>query len=312
MKTEPLLIWPDGIHAVDAGYVRPGLAAVHLIVEEGRVAVVDTAHNAALPRFLAALDPLGLAPEAVEYVFLTHVHLDHAGGAGAYMARLPNARLVVHPRGARHMIDPARLFEGAAAVYGAEIARHLYGSPVPAPPERVIEAADGQVFELAGRPLQCLHTPGHAKHHMCLWDARARACFTGDAFGIAYREMGASGEPFLIPATTPTQFDPEAMKASIQRLLALEPEAMYLTHFSRLDDVTRQGAKLVRRIDVFVALAEAAPGEGKARKNAIHASIERYLLAEAPDESHEWLRPVLRVDMELNAQGLAYWLEQRQ
>ncbi|MDR0701020.1 MAG: MBL fold metallo-hydrolase, partial [Azoarcus sp.] len=102
MQTEPLLSWPDNIHAVDAGYVRPGLAAVHLIVEDGRVAVVDTAHNAALPRFLAALAQLGLTPEAVDYVFLTHVHLDHAGGAGAYMARLPNAKLVVHPRGARH------------------------------------------------------------------------------------------------------------------------------------------------------------------------------------------------------------------
>ncbi|MDR1462493.1 MAG: MBL fold metallo-hydrolase, partial [Azoarcus sp.] len=101
MHTEPLLTWPDNIHAIDAGYVRPGLAAVHLIVENGRVAVVETAHNAALPRFLAALSQLGLAPEAVDYVFLTHVHLDHAGGAGAYMARLPKAKLVVHPRGAR-------------------------------------------------------------------------------------------------------------------------------------------------------------------------------------------------------------------
>ncbi|MDR2093055.1 MAG: MBL fold metallo-hydrolase [Azoarcus sp.] len=312
MQTEPLLSWPDNIHAVDAGYVRPGLAAVHLIVEDGRIAVVDTAHNAALPRFLAALAQLGLAPEAVDYVFLTHVHLDHAGGAGAYMAQLPNAKLVVHPRGARHMIDPTRLFEGTVEVYGAENARRLYGTLLPVPPERVIEAADGQVFTLAGRPLQCLHTPGHAKHHLCLWDRRARACFTGDTFGIAYREMGVSGEPFLIPATTPTQFDPEAMKASIRRLLALEPEAMYLTHFSRVDEVARLSVDLLRRIDAFVSLAEAAPGEGKARKEAIHASIERYLLAEAPAGSREWLKPVLTVDMELDAQGLAYWLEQRQ
>ncbi|MDR1228998.1 MAG: MBL fold metallo-hydrolase [Azoarcus sp.] len=312
MQTEPLFTWPGGIHAMDAGYVRPGLAAVHLIVENGRVAVVDTAHNAALPRFLAALARLGLAPEAVDYVFLTHVHLDHAGGAGAYMARLPNAKLVVHPRGARHMIDPARLFEGTVEVYGAENARRLYGTLVPVPPESVLEAIDGQVFDLAGRPLQCLHTPGHAKHHLCLWDRRARACFTGDTFGIAYREMGVSGEPFLIPATTPTQFDPEAMKASIHRLLALKPQAIYLTHFSRIDDVERLSVDLLRRIDAFVSLAEAAPGEGKARKDAIHASIERYLLAEAPVESRAWLKPVLAADMELDAQGLACWLDQRQ
>jgi hydroxyacylglutathione hydrolase len=325
MQTLPLLAWSDNIHALDAGYVRPGLAAVHLIVEEGRVAVVDTAHNAALPRFLATLSQLGLAPEAVDYVFLTHVHLDHAGGAGAYMARLPNAKLVVHPRGARHMIDPARLFVGTTEVYGVERARQLYGEPISVPPERVIEAADGQVFELAGRPLQCLHTPGHAKHHLCLWDERARVCFTGDAFGIAYRETGptdgnysaSSGTahpasaPFLIPATTPTQFDPEVMKASIRRLLALGPKAMYLTHFSRVDDVPRLGAELLRRIDAFTSLAEAAPGEGKALKEAIHARIEHYLLSEAPAESREWLKPVLAVDMELDAQGLAYWIEQK-
>jgi hydroxyacylglutathione hydrolase len=310
MRTLSLLTWPANIHAMDAGYIRPGLAAVHLIVEEVRVAVVETAHNAALPRFLAALSQLGLAPEAVDYVFLTHVHLDHAGGAGAYMARLPNAKLVVHPRGARHMADPAKLFAGTAEVYGLENARRLYGEPLPVPPEKMIEAADGQVFALAGRPLQCLHTPGHAKHHLCLWDEHARACFTGDAFGIAYREMGVSGTPFLIPATTPTQFDPEAMKASIRRLLALEPEAMYLTHFSRVDDVTRLGADLLRRIDAFASLAEAAPGEGKARTDAIHASIERYLLDEAPPESREWLKPVLAGDMELDAQGLACWCEQ--
>jgi hydroxyacylglutathione hydrolase len=310
MQTK-LISWPDGIHAVDAGYVRPGLAAVHLIVEAGRVAVVDTAHNAALPRFLGALAELGLAPEAVDYVILTHVHLDHAGGAGAYMTSLPNAKLVVHPRGARHMIDPAQLFAGAGTVYGEKNARLLYGEIVPVPAERVIEVADGEIFLLAGRPLQCLHTPGHAKHHLCLWDEKACVCFTGDTFGIAYRELTVDGRPFLIPATTPTQFDPEPLKTSIRRLLALKPEAMYLTHFSRVDNVRQMGEELLRRIDDFAALAEAAPGTGAARKTAIHSAIKHYLRAEAPVMRWEKLEPVLDVDMELNAQGLAWWLEHR-
>jgi hydroxyacylglutathione hydrolase len=307
MKTE-LTAWPDGIHALDSGYVRPGLAAVHLIVENGRVAVVDTAHNAALPRFLEVLAGLGLEPEAVDYVFLTHVHLDHAGGAGAYMARLPNARLVVHPRGARHMIDPTQLVAGASAVYGEKNTRLLYGKIIPVPAERVIEATDEEIFHLAGRPLQCLHTPGHAKHHLCLWDERARVCFTGDTFGIAYRELCVDGRPFLIPATTPTQFDPEPLKASVRRLLALQPVAMYLTHYSRVEGVERLGAELLRRIDDFAALAKAAPGTGKVRKDAIHAAIESYLRAEIPG-ANEARDLVLKVDMELNAQGLAWWVE---
>jgi hydroxyacylglutathione hydrolase len=306
-----LIAWPDNIYAVDSGYARPGLAAVHLIVEGGRVAVVDTAHNRALPRFLAALSELGLTPEAVDYVFLTHVHLDHAGGAGAYMARLPNAKLIVHPEGARHMVDPGRLYASTLAVYGWIKTLYLYGKLVPVPAERIIEPTDGQVFSLAGRPLQCLFTPGHAKHHFCLWDERARACFTGDTFGIAYRELYTDGKAFLIPATTPTHFDPEVLKASVRRLLALKPEAMYLTHFSRVGDVEYQGEQLLRRIDDFAALAEAAPGTGKARKQAIHAAIERYLLAEAPIANRKSFRPVLKVDMELNAQGLAMWMERR-
>jgi len=306
-----LIPWPGNIYAVDSGYARPGLAAVHLIVEEGRVAVVDTAHNRSLSRFLAALAELGLKPEAVDYVFLTHVHLDHAGGTGAYMARLPNAKLVVHPNGAPHMIDPSRLYASTLAVYGWIKTLYLYGRLVPVPADRVIEAEDGQVFSLAGRPLQCLHTPGHAKHHLCLWDERERACFTGDTFGIAYRELYTDGEPFIIPATTPTHFDPEVLKDSVRRLLALQPEAMYLTHFSRVGDVARQGEQLLRRIDDFVALAEAAPGTGKDRKKAIHAAIGRYLFAEAPAMSQKGLWPILKIDMELNAQGLAMWLDRR-
>jgi hydroxyacylglutathione hydrolase len=306
-----LLVWPDGVYALDAVYVRPGLAAVHFIVEQGRVAVIDTAHNASLPRFLAALAQLGLAPGAVDYLFLTHVHLDHAGGAGAYLECLPQAKIIVHPRGAPHMIDPARLFAGTAAVYGEEMARRLYGDIVPAPAERVITSQDGEVFLLAGRPLQCLHTPGHAKHHQCLWDARARVCFTGDAFGIAYRELTVAGEPFLIPATTPTQFDPVDMRASIERLLTLAPQAMYLTHFSRLDDPLRQGTSLLSRLDDFVRIAETSPGTGEARKTSIQAGLASYLLENVAPERRDQSEPILTVDMNLSAQGLAWWMEHR-
>lgn len=159
-----------GIQAIDSGFGRPQLDAVHLIVHEGRAALVDAAVNAGVPRVLDALDSLGVAREAVDYLVLTHVHLDHAGGAGALMRELPNARLTVHPRGARHMIDPARLTAATCAVYGEAKARAMYGDIVPVPQERVIETPDGATLELAGRELLFLDTPGHARHHVCIRD----------------------------------------------------------------------------------------------------------------------------------------------
>ena len=170
----------NGIVAFDAGYVRPILAAIHLVVENGRVAFIDTGSNDALPNAQAALQRLGLDVTAVDYVILTHIHLDHAGGAGSMMAAFPNARLVVHPRGARHMAEPARLVAGVTQVYGEEYVRRVYGEIVPTPAERIVEAHDGHVVELAGRELLCLDTPGHARHHICIVDRKTGGIFSGD------------------------------------------------------------------------------------------------------------------------------------
>ena len=190
-----------GIHAIDTGYVRPGFDAAYLVVEAGRGAFIDCATNHSVPVLLAALAQAGLAPADVDWLVLTHVHLDHAGGAGALMRHLPNARLVAHPRAAPHMVDPARLAAGATAVYGeAEFARH-YGELVPVPSGRVVVAADGHEVDLAGRALRCIDTPGHARHHQCVWDARSRSWFTGDTFGLSYRELDGA---------TPTGVSPVA------------------------------------------------------------------------------------------------------
>ncbi len=217
-----LLCYEPGIYAVDAGYLRPQLAAIYLLVEGGRVAVVDTATNACLPRVLDALRSLGLPLTRVDYVFLTHVHLDHAGGAGAMMQTFPEARLVVHPRGVRHMADPAPLFAAVQAVYGADAAEQLYGELVPVPVERILAAGDGHTLDLGGRTLVCLDTPGHARHHLSLLDTHSGGLFAGEAFGISLRELDVDGRASILPAIAPTQFDPAAMQASVGRILALQ------------------------------------------------------------------------------------------
>ncbi len=305
------LHYEHGIHALDAEYVRPGLAAIHLMVEQGRVAIIDTGTNRSVPTVLAALADLGLTAEAVDYVIVTHVHLDHAGAAGALLQSCPNARLVVHPKGARHMIDPAKLEAGTIAVYGEALFRDLYGHIVPCPAERVIEADDGHRIELAGRVLTFIDTPGHARHHFCIHDAQSESVFTGDTFGISYREFDVEGRPFIFPTSTPVQFEPEALHASIDRLLALEPEAAYLTHYSRVTGLEDLAGHLHELIDAYVELTLAAPGAGAERhtwlKQALEAELMQRLRAHGCELDDATCRELLANDVELNAQGLLVW-----
>jgi hydroxyacylglutathione hydrolase len=309
-----LLHYEHGIYAFDAGYIRPQLAAIHLIVENGQVAVVDTASNACLPRTLEALRVLGLTPARVAWVVLTHVHLDHAGGAGTMMQAFPEARLIVHPRGARHMADPSRLFAAVQAVYGDEEAHHLYGDLLPVAADRMISAGDGFEFDLGGRTLVCLDTPGHARHHLTLLDTRSGGLFTGDIFGLSFRELDVDGRPSVIPTTSPTQFEPEVMHQSVDRILSYRPEALYLTHFSRVGDVQRLGSDLHRLIEAHLAVAERERDSGPEREARILAGLWALIDAEAMRQGwrlapKQW-REVLGSDIELNAQGLDDWLDQ--
>ena len=301
-----------GVYAVDTGFQRDRFDAAYLIVERGRAAFVDTGTAYAVPRLLGALAALGLAREAVDFVIPTHVHLDHAGGAGALLRELPAATLWVHPRGARHLIDPAALWAGATAVYGAEAMARSYGEVVPVPAERVRESRDGLTIELGGRPLRFIDTPGHARHHHCVWDEASRGWFTGDTFGLSYREFDVDGRAWLLPTSTPVQFEPEALARSVERLLAADPAWVYLTHYGRVGDVQRLGAQGLALLREMVAIGlrlRAAPQRHAALCAALEAlyleGVRAHGCAFAPDE----VRALLAIDIELNAQGMAVWLD---
>ncbi|MFA7239411.1 MAG: MBL fold metallo-hydrolase [Sulfuricellaceae bacterium] len=305
-----------GIGAVDAVYDgRHGHSAIHAVLAGGLAAIVDTGVYYSIPHLTAALAQKGVMPEQVAYVIVTHVHLDHAGGAGEAMRRFPNAKLVVHPRGARHMTAPSKLIAGTVAVYGAEKTQALYGNIKPVAAERVIVAPDGFQLDFNGRKLVFLDTPGHARHHFCIFDETSGAVFTGDTFGISYREFDVDGRAFIFPAATPVQFDPAAAHASIDRLMALKPQAAYLTHYSRVTGLERLAADLHRRIADFVALAQQATGTGSERHNALTEKLETYLLDQLAAHGcrlpRNEIRQLLASDIELNAQGLEVWLDVR-
>ncbi|QQP94970.1 MBL fold metallo-hydrolase [Lysobacter enzymogenes] len=305
-----------GIATVDTGFQRPGFDASHLIVENGRGAFVDCGTTYSVPNLLAALQDNALAPHDVDWLILTHVHLDHAGGAGALMRALPNARMAVHPRGAPHMIDPSKLIAGATAVWGAEAMARDYGEIVPVPAERVRVVEDGDTLQLAGRALQFVDTPGHARHHHCIWDERSGAWFTGDTLGLSYRDFDSARGAFVLPTTSPSQFEPEPLKDSIRRLLQRKPRAAYLTHYGRVDEVERLAADMIEQIDAMVAFArraQAETGDRDARHARLCAALADYyverLLAHGTPMSEATARAMLADEVEVNAQGLEFWLD---
>lgn len=306
--------YEHGITAIDSGYGRPMLDAVHLMIEAGRAAVIDTGCNDSVPRILQSLRARGIAPAQVDWVLLTHVHLDHAGGAGLLLSQFPEARLAVHPRGARHMAAPARLMQGTIEVYGEAKARAMYGEIVPVPAERIVEVDDGAEIALAGREIRVLDTPGHARHHVCYLDVRTGHAFTGDTFGLSYRELDQGGRNFAFPSTTPVQFDPEALHGSIDRLLALRPDALYLTHFGQVREVPRLGADLHRLIDAHATLAGHWRGADREERSAgLRDGVRALVLEEARRQG--WTLAEDRVlelfsgDIVLNAAGLEAWLD---
>jgi glyoxylase-like metal-dependent hydrolase (beta-lactamase superfamily II) len=305
-----------GVYAVDTGFYRDDFDAAYLLVQNGRAAFIDTGTAFAVPRLLGALQALALTPNAVDWVIPTHVHLDHAGGVGQLMQALPQARCLVHPRGARHMADPTALWAGATAVYGAEEMVRSYGSLVPVPAARIQESADETTVFLADRPMQVAHTAGHAKHHHCIWDAASRGWFTGDTFGLSYREFDTPEGAWIVPTATPVQFEPEALRDSIQRMLRSEPQCMYLTHYGRVGgsvaEVQRLGALLLSLLQEMVALGMAHKTSSQ-RHEALKAGQSEIFMRSLQQHGCtlplQQMQSLLAIDLELNAQGMAVWLD---
>ncbi|MCB1876200.1 MAG: MBL fold metallo-hydrolase [Chromatiales bacterium] len=302
------------IACIDTGYGRPRLAACYLVESGNHAAFIDTGTAHSTAGLLGLLHERGISPEHVDYVIPTHVHLDHAGGAGSLMHYLPRAKLVIHPRGARHMIDPSALQTGATEVYGEERFHESFGELYPIAAERVIEAPDGFRLDLNGRQLEFLDSPGHARHHFCVYDSLSQGFFTGDTFGLSYREFDTEQGAFVFATTTPVQFEPDAWMNTLDRLMGYRPQRMYLTHFGEVIDVERLADDLRRSIETFAGIAR---DEARAGKDDLHgriaAAMQDTLLQGLKQHgcrlSGETLRVLLEMDVELNTQGLLVWLQ---
>lgn len=313
MPANDIIEYNNQITCIDTQYQRPRLAACYLLESQGEAVLIDTGTSHTVPHIMQHLADRGIQASRVKYVIPTHVHLDHAGGAGELMRQLPNATLLIHPYGARHMIDPSKLIAGATAVYGEEQFQQQFGKLAPIAEERVIEAPDNTRVSFGNRELLILDTPGHARHHFCIYDAQSQGIFAGDTFGLSYREFDTGQGHFILPATTPVQFDPEAWQATLTRLIALSPERIYLTHYGEIGSPKKMAQKLSGYIDEFTAIAKAsraAPGEERVQD--IHSSLTDWLLAKLRNHgcrhSPETIEQLMSMDLQLDAQGLDVWL----
>ncbi len=313
MPEEIFSHYEHGITCIDSGYIRPNMAAIYLIEHGKEVAIIETGTNHSLSRVLTLLDKKNITPSQVRYVIPTHIHLDHAGGAGCMMEVFPNASLIVHPRGARHLVDPSRLIQGVIDVYGQEKYDTLYGDLIAVSKPRIVDAVDEMELDLAGRTLLIRQTPGHAEHHICIWDEQSKGWFTGDTFGVSYQEMIGPESRHIIPTTSPVQFSPEKLINSINLIMSYSPERLYLTHFGLLKNPQNYAEKLCQRISYYCEVAEANRNVTKPIEkieDAIFRKESSQLIRVLPGIDIAQAYELLEMDMNLNAQGLVVWLNQ--
>ena len=301
-----------GITCIDTEHMRKDFVAAYLIEDEGRAAFVDTGCYLSVSALLATLDEKNIKRENVDYILLTHIHLDHAGGAGELIKHLPNAKVYVHEYGANHLIDPSKLRAGVIDVYGELFFKQFLGDLIPTPEDKVIIAKDGDVITLGSRSLEFVDTPGHARHHVCIWDEKSQGIFSGDTLGVSYREFDTDQGELIFPPTTPVQFDPDAWKNTIELLMRLKPKYAYLTHFNRIEFTTKSANMLIEHIDGFVNIAESLKDQSN-RHKAIKEGLLNYLLKIATkhgvtlDETQQV--KLFKGDLEICAQGLGVWLD---
>ena len=316
METKYTQQLEHGLTLIDSGYMQGHVAAIYLMEQDGQCAIIESGTSHSAPIVLDVLASRKLSPDDVAYIMPTHVHLDHAGGAGELMSQCRNARLVIHPYGAQHMIDPARLEAGTRAVYGDQAFNTLYGSLRPVDKERIIEAPDGFELDFNGRILGFLDTPGHARHHFCIFDQQSNGVFTGDTFGLSYPELSTPKGPFIFAATTPVQFDPDALLHSIDKILALKPETIYLTHFGSIAPRRDLVAQLKRSIHAFVEIALNCKDAKEDRVSRIQQAIKSWLLNRLEEmgcpQDRLVCEKIIANDVLLNAQGLDVWLSRTQ
>lgn len=312
------IIVENSIKTIDGHYHYPGRAAAYLLNHGEEAAFVDNITPFSIPYLMQALEEAELRPEQVRYIIVTHIHLDHSAGTAELVKHCPNATVIAHPRAARHIIDPTRLVESARPIYGEEVFKRIFGVIEPVDAARVQTADDNETLELGGRTLTFLDSPGHAKHHFVIHDSGTNALFSGDAFGLYFQQLQGGSKACFTYVCAPPQFDPDAAKRTIQRILDLGPDHVFVTHFGECSDIQEGGKQMLHMLDAYDAAVDTAAQtdlEGAAlleycTKRSVDI-IKQDLAACGLDTNDDEVLKWALAENGITSQGLAVLAEQR-
>ena len=307
----------DGVYLIDTGYLgKRNYAAIYLFVDNGEAAIIETSTNYSFDKVNESLSHLGISKQGVKAVIVTHVHLDHAGGAGKLMNYFSEAKLYVHPRGAKHMINPEKLISSVKQVYGEENYHKMYGEIIPVKADRVVSVENEFRIKIGNKKLTFFHAPGHAKHHMIVFEESGKNLFSGDSFGIGYPRFIFDNSRFIFASTSPVQFNPDEAKRTYDLILNLKPKRVLLTHFGELTNIKETYDLLNYFIEFSLKSANNHYDNGL-RSEKLYSSIlsdlwneyDNFIVKSRGKKLNDEERDLLFLDADLNSKGVGMYIE---
>lgn len=294
---------------------RKERTSAYVLIDE-KIALIETSASPSVPYIIEGLNELQISLEDIDYVIVTHIHLDHAGGVGLFLQSCPNAKLIVHPRGVAHMVDPSRLIASAKSVYGDEFER-LFDPILPVEPERIMEARHEDILSLGLHQLTFYHTEGHAKHHISMHYSATNGLFVGDTTGVYYPEMAKESIDLIIPSTSPNQYDPETMEQSIQLYETLNVRELYFGHYGAYPNPAEAYRQVRYWTPLFLAEGEKVLAASdilseqvKLLDAGLQALLHQYLQNNGIAENHP-VYQTIPFDTVVSAMGILDYLQKK-
>jgi glyoxylase-like metal-dependent hydrolase (beta-lactamase superfamily II) len=287
------------------------------VLMEKDITLIETSASPSVPHILQGIKDLGISPEDVKYIIVTHIHLDHSGGAGLMVTHCPNAKVVVHPKGARHLANPSRLIASAKAVYGEKF-NSLFDPILPVPEANLLVKADMETLQISDDCVLTFYdSPGHANHHFSIFHPGVNGLFSGDTVGIYYHQLHRKGIEFYIPSTSPNQFDPGKMLHSIETFKQLNADRLFFGHFGMSEHPAEAYRQVESWLEIFCSTAEAAHAEGSdftdrtdLLAKQLFSKIKSYLLEKGLDEKDTVLE-LISLDLQISSMGLIDYITKK-